>query len=187
MTDGTGVAVAAGLAAGAALVAWPTWPSRRRQATGSRRAGAGQRCATVYDAADAATLLAMVLRAGLGPVEALEVVAARVGGAVGGDLFVVAAAHRWGEAPEAAWSHVGATWRPVAHAWRAAVEAGVSPAELVEAAARRLREGEDRRVETAVERAGVVLVLPLGLAFLPGFVATTIVPVVLQLVGTLAG
>ena len=40
---------------------------------------------------------------------------------------------------------------------------------------------EDARVEAAVQRAGVLLVLPLGLAFLPGFVGTTVVPVVLHL------
>ncbi len=45
---------------------------------------------------------------------------------------------------------------------------------------------ESRRVEAAVQRAAVLLVLPLGACFLPGFVATTVAPVVLHLVGGLA-
>ena len=53
------------------------------------------------------------------------------------------------------------------------------------AAASRMREAEVRRVEAAVSRAGVLLVLPLGLCFLPGFVGTTVGPVVLRLLGGL--
>ena len=49
-----------------------------------------------------------------------------------------------------------------------------------------MRALESRRVEAAVQRAAVLLVLPLGACFLPGFVATTVAPVVLHLVGGLA-
>ncbi len=49
----------------------------------------------------------------------------------------------------------------------------------------RMRVAEARRVEAALQRAGVLLVLPLGVCFLPGFVATTVVPVVLVLLGAL--
>jgi pilus assembly protein TadC len=47
-----------------------------------------------------------------------------------------------------------------------------------------MREEESRRLEADVHRSGVLLVLPLGLCFLPGFVATTVAPVVLLLVGS---
>jgi pilus assembly protein TadC len=49
------------------------------------------------------------------------------------------------------------------------------------------RLGEDLRVlrlaavETAARRAGVLLVLPLGVCFLPAFVLTGVVPVILAL------
>ncbi len=176
--------VLSALLAAAAVLAWP-WGTGPRRSAG--HPAGDPPAATVYDVADAATLLGLVLRAGLGPVEALETVATQVGGPVGLELSVVAAAHRWGEGPESAWSHVGPVWRQVGLSWRAAVEAGAAPAGLIEAAAGRMRDDEDRRIEAAVERAGVMLVLPLGLAFLPGFVGTTIIPVVLHLVGSLVG
>lgn len=136
---------------------------------------------TVDAAADALVLCALALRSGLGPVEALEAVAGRVPPAVGRQLRVVASAHRWGQDAATAWSHVGEGWQSASLAWQAAERSGVAPAGVVLAAARRMREQEAARVETAVQRAGVLLVLPLGACFLPGFVGTTVVPVVLHL------
>ncbi len=137
---------------------------------------------TVDDAAVALTLLAASLRGGTGAVECLEAVAAVDPTPAGRDLGVVAAAHRWGEPPDRAWGHVGPGWTAAGVAWHAAVSAGAAPAGLVDAAARRMRAAESRRVEGALHRAGVLLVLPLGLCFLPGFVATTVAPLVLLLV-----
>ncbi len=186
--------VAAGPAIALVLAAATAWPPGSPGSPGPGPRGAGPGGSTwqavddtVYAAADALTLLAVVLRAGLGPVEALEAVADRVGGPAGQDLLVVAAAHRWGEDPAAAWAHVGEVWRPAALAWQAALLAGAAPASLIEAAAERLRHDEDRRIEVSLQRAGVLLVLPLGLAFLPGFVCTTVVPVVLHLAVGLVG
>ncbi|NHA68290.1 type II secretion system F family protein [Phycicoccus flavus] len=168
------------LLAAAAVLLWP----RRRPGLAVRpppAASEGAGPAGLGDAAVALTLLAAVLRGGGGTVESLEAVAAVDPGAAGTELAVVAAAHRWGVPPEQAWAHVGPGWAPAATAWHAAVTAGAAPAALVEEAARRIREQDARRVEAAVHRAGVLVVLPLGLCFLPGFVATTVVPVVLVL------
>lgn len=140
--------------------------------------------ARVEDAAGALVLVAATLRGGSGSVEALEAVSRILDGSAARELAVVAAAHRWGEPPDRAWSHVGDGWAAAAVAWHAAHEAGAAPAGLLVAAARRMREEERRRLEGAVHRSGVLLVLPLGACFLPGFVATTIAPVVLHLVGT---
>ncbi|MEO6020564.1 MAG: type II secretion system F family protein [Knoellia sp.] len=137
--------------------------------------------ATVDEAADALVLCALVLRAGLGPVEALEAVARHVPGTVAHQLRVVASAHRWGQDAATSWAHVGEAWRPAALAWQAAERSGAAPAGVVLAAAERMRREESSRVEAAVQRAGVLLVLPLGACFLPGFVGTTVVPVVLHL------
>jgi Type II secretion system (T2SS), protein F len=137
---------------------------------------------TVDDAAVALALLAASLRGGAGAVECLEAVAAVDPTSAGRDLGVVAAAHRWGEPADRAWDHVGPGWAPAGVAWHAALAAGAAPAGLVDAAARRMRAAESRRVEGALHRAGVLLVLPLGLCFLPGFVATTVAPLVLLLV-----
>ncbi len=146
-----------------------------------RSASVGPGPARVEDAAVALSLLAAVLRGGSGAVEGLEAVAAADPTDAGRELGVVAAAHRWGVPPEQAWDHVGPGWGAAASAWHAAAAAGAAPAALLEDAAGRLREDASRRTEAAVHRAGVLLVLPLGLCFLPGFVATTVVPVVLLL------
>lgn len=136
---------------------------------------------TVDDAADALVLCALALRSGLGPIEALEAVAQHAGGPVAHHLRVVASAHRWGQDAATSWAHVGEAWRPAALAWQAAEQSGAAPAGVVLAAAERMRREEASRVEAAVQRAGVLLVLPLGACFLPGFVGTTVVPVVLHL------
>jgi hypothetical protein len=141
---------------------------------------------TVDEAAVALTLLAAALRGGAGAVECLESVAAVDRSPAGRDLGVVAAAHRWGEPADRAWDHVGPGWSPAAVAWHAALSAGAAPAGLVESAARRMRVAESRRLEGAIQRAAVLLVLPLGLCFLPGFVATTVAPLVLLLLDGLA-
>ena len=137
--------------------------------------------ATVDGAADALVLVALALRSGLAPVEALEAVAELSPAQVGHQLRIVASAHRWGQDAATAWSHVDQAWRPAALAWQAAERSGAAPGGVVLAAAGRMRRHEASRVEAAVQRAGVLLVLPLGLCFLPGFAATTVVPVVLHL------
>ncbi|XVX20877.1 type II secretion system F family protein [Actinomycetota bacterium] len=172
------------------------WPSRRHAAAGQRdpehtgldTPPGPDPAGTPAEVADALVLLALALRSGIGPVEALEHVAGSCDGAVRTHLESVAAAHRWGLDPSAAWEFAPPVWRPAALAWRIALTAGAAPADLVERAATEVRDRESRRVEAAVGRAGVLLVLPLGLAFLPAFGLTTVVPVVLALArGALAG
>jgi len=164
------------------------WPAGR----GARVAGADQSGATLIgpatidEAAASLSLVAAALRSGVGAVDALEAVAAVDPGPAGRELAVVAAAHRWGQLPDEAWGHVGPGWAAARVAWHAAHTAGAAPAGLLAAAAERMRVEESRRVEAAVNRAGVLLVLPLGVCFLPGFVATTVAPVVLHLLGGLA-
>lgn len=184
-----------------AVLAWPARPSRSlsvaRMGGGGlvaapgrpvRGAGAGaERPATTYDVADALVLLSLALRSGMGQREALERVAGASHGPVASHLASVAAALRWGQSGPDAWSFVPAVWRPAALAWEVAEHAGAAPAQLVEEAAWRIREREDRRLQAAAARAGVRLVLPLGLAFLPAFACTAVVPVVLALVHTVLG
>jgi hypothetical protein len=187
---------ASALAALAALavLAWPARPNQRCRAVRSDPADPGDPArldpghpATTYDVADALVLLALALRSGMGPREALEQVAGSGRGEVATHLASVAAALRWGQPGPDAWSFVPAVWRPAALAWEVAECAGAAPAQLVEEAARRVREREDRRLQAAAARAGVRLVLPLGLAFLPAFACTAVVPVVLALVHTVLG
>ncbi len=164
-----------------ALTLWPraTAPPRRRRRS---RDVPGS---TVDDAAAAMVLLAAALRAPVGLAEAVEAVAEVTTGPVRSDLRSVAAARRWGVAAEESWSYASPVWEPVAHALRLAERTGAAPAALVAEAAGRLAAREARRRQRAAARAATVLVVPLGLLFLPAFAATTVLPAVLALTGRL--
>jgi len=135
----------------------------------------------VADIAGVIDLLALTLRSGAGFVEAMEAVALRVGGPLGLHLQTVAAAGRWGVDEATAWASVPSAWQPAARALRMAATSGVPPADLLVRAAREVRRSERHRLEVATSTLGVRIVLPLGLAFLPAFVLTTVVPIVLAL------
>jgi Type II secretion system (T2SS), protein F len=135
----------------------------------------------VADVAGVIDLLALTLQGGVGLVEAMEAVATRVGGTLGLHLRTVAAAGRWGVEDATAWASVPAAWQPAARALRMAASAGVPPADALAGAADEVRRAEQQRLEVATARLGVRIVLPLGLVFLPAFILTTVVPIVLAL------
>lgn len=177
-----------------AFLVWPRRPSLGAAPEedlegipAAEQAADNREASTVDDAADALVLCALALRAGVSPIESLEKVATATRGRVGHALSVVAAAQRWGEPPDLAWSHVDPVWHPAAVAWSAAHHAGAAPAGLLDSAAGRVRERESARLEAAIQRSGVLLVLPLGLCFLPGFICTTVLPVVLRLARGILG
>ena len=66
-------------------------------------------------------------------------------------------------------------------ALRLAREAGVAPSSLLLSGSEDLRSSRLAEIDVAAARLGVRLVVPLGVAFLPAFVLTTIIPVVLAL------
>ena len=156
----------------------PGWSlERRRRGTGLGPAHES----SVDDVADALVLVALALRAGLDLTRALEEVATGSGASVARDLSAVVAAVRWGRPVEEAWTYAGSLWRPAALAWSVAEATGAAPAALVADAAIRLRERQERDRERRAARAGVLLVLPLGLGFLPAFACTAVLPVVIAL------
>lgn len=161
---------AAGGRAPPALAAFrPRWPVRR------------QDLAATEDVADALVLISLALRAGLPLVEAMQHVQSGAVGRVRVELGAVVAALRWGRSAHEAWSYAGDRWRAAALATHLAEQTGAAPSALIERAAERLREERERERERAAARAGVLLVLPLGLSFLPAFACTAVVPVVLSL------
>ncbi|QGN58423.1 type II secretion system F family protein [Nostocoides sp. HKS02] len=140
------------------------------------------------EVADTLVLIALAVRSGMGLAEALAQVQTGSAGAVKRDLGAVVAALRWGRSAAQAWAFAGPCWRPVALAWQVADQTGAPPADLVERAAHRLRATEGRAAERRAARAGVLLVVPLGLGFLPAFACTAVVPVVVALAhGVLGG
>jgi len=145
------------------------------------------RAVPVADVANAIDLLALALRAGVGLVEAIEAVGGRIDGPLGAHLHTVAAAERWGAGSVDAWASVPAAWQPAARALRMASTAGIAPADVLSQAAREIRRAEEQRLGVATARLGVRVVLPLGLLFLPAFVLTTVVPIVLALAAQVLG
>jgi pilus assembly protein TadC len=178
----------------AAVLAWPgrsgaggVAPGRDAvgdEASGARAStdpGSTRTAVPVAEVAGVIDLLALTLRGGVGLVEAMEAVATRVGGRLGLHLQTVAAAGRWGVEDATAWASVPSAWQPAARALRMAATAGVPPADVLVRAAEEVRRTEQQRLEVATATLGVRIVLPLGLAFLPAFVLTTVVPIVLAL------
>ncbi|KQU65393.1 hypothetical protein ASD62_09360 [Phycicoccus sp. Root563] len=179
------------LAAGVAVLVWPgrLRPAVRRAASTPgrrvprvrRRSRDASPAPPVDEVADALVLVALALRAGLDLTRALEEVATGAGALVSKDLSAVVAAVRWGRPVDEAWSYASPVWRPAALAWSVAEATGAAPAALVADAAARLRDGRERDRERRAARAGVLLVLPLGLGFLPAFACTAVLPVVIAL------
>lgn len=165
---------------------WPRSRYRRARLGDSTTRAVALGDVTPYDVADAIVLIAIALRSGRGLTESLESVSAILPGPTATQVARVAAAYRWGLAPEEAWAQVPQVWRPAALAWQICELAGTSPSALLLQAADRIRSTEDRRIEAATARAGVLLVIPLGVAFLPAFIATTVIPVLLIVLGEVA-
>lgn len=167
------------------------WPTRARDSpvdattVTPRSNGATGRTEDVLSVAAALDLMALALGSGVPLVVAVEHVATRAGPVVSGHLHRVVAALRWGVEEAAAWEELPPVWRSAAHAISLAGMAGVPPAGLLQRAAADLRRAEQRRIEEATGRLSVLVVIPLGLCFLPAFALLTVVPVIAALAGGL--
>jgi pilus assembly protein TadC len=92
---------------------------------------------------------------------------------------------RLGAGPAEAWGHlsdVAGAPRVVAAAVRSSASGGALAGALTRLADD-LRADRAVAVEAAARRAGVLVVLPLGLCFLPAFVLAGLVPVVVAVLG----
>ncbi|KOV19153.1 type II secretion system F family protein [Streptomyces caelestis] len=174
----TGAAVAAGL--------W-WWRLRRTAAAPQTRepktAGAERQLPLAAD------LLAACIAAGAGPVAAAQAVGETLGGPVGEALARGAAEVRLGGEPAAAWRRLASVpgAGPLA---RLLERADVSGLPLAGPAARLAAEAraEWTRAATArARRAAVMVSAPVGLCFLPAFIAVGVLPVVIGLAGGVLG
>ncbi|MEU2451704.1 type II secretion system F family protein [Streptomyces sp. NPDC012765] len=129
----------------------------------------------------AADLLAACLAAGAGPVEAAEVVGESLGGSVGERLARAGAELRLGGEPGAAWGRLaeipGA--RALAECLERAARTGAPAAAPVSRLASGLREDRARSAGARAQRAAVLVTAPVGLCFLPAFLAIGVAPVVI--------
>lgn len=168
------------------------WPARTTPGPGSavadttpQRKVAAAREEDVLSVAGALDLMALALGSGVPLLTAVEVVADRSGPVVAGHLRQVVAALRWGVAEARAWDGLPSMWHPAGQAVALAGMAGVPPAGLLSRAAADMRRAEQRRIEEATGRLSVLVVIPLGLCFLPAFALLTVVPVIAALAGDL--
>lgn len=147
-----------------------------RRGTGRRRTHAGQ--ASVPEAME---LLALALLGGGSLGAAVRQVSQVLPEHLSQDLSRVGLALHHGADTAAAWSDAGPAWVPVQRCLDLASVSGVAPGPALRQAASDLRRDAIADVEVATARLGVRLVVPLGLAFLPAFVLTTVLPLVLAL------
>ncbi|RZU51575.1 Flp pilus assembly protein TadB [Krasilnikovia cinnamomea] len=153
-----------------------------------RRQPAAVRAARLRATADlplCADLLAAALRAGAPVDRAAGAVADALDGPLGQRLACTARSLRLGADPPEAWAHlsdVDGAQRLVAAAIRSSASGGALAGALVRLADD-LRADRAIAAESAARRAGVLIVLPLGLCFLPAFVLAGLVPVVVAVLG----
>ncbi|MET9604051.1 type II secretion system F family protein [Streptomyces sp. NPDC006512] len=138
----------------------------------------------------AADLLAACLAAGAGPVEAAEVVGESLGGPVGERLAMAGAELRLGGEPGSAWGRLAGIpgARGLAECLERAARTGAPAAEPVSRIAAALRAERMRQAGARAQRAAVLVTAPVGLCFLPAFLAVGVAPVVIGMAsGLLAG
>ncbi len=151
------------------------------------RSGRAAAQPSTSEVAAALELVALALTSGGSVLAAVEVVAAGELGIAGAELKRVGAAVRWGLRWADAWQLASPVWASARAAMAVAELAGVGPAVALQRVADDVRAARSRHLEIAAARLGVLLVLPLGLAFLPAFVLLVVVPLVVALAGDLLG
>ncbi|MFF6997894.1 type II secretion system F family protein [Streptomyces sp. NPDC008313] len=170
--------LSAGLAAGFAAWRW----SRRR----------ARRPADEYDAALAtrqlplaADLVAACIAAGADPVVAAQAVGGALGGPVGERLARGAAEVRLGGEPAQAWRGLASIpgAGALARLLERAGESGLPAAGPVARLAAEARAEWGRTATAKARRAAVMVTAPVGLCFLPAFIAVGVLPVVIGLAG----
>jgi pilus assembly protein TadC len=174
---GTVLGMGVGMCTGFAAALWHARRPSREQSARNRQVSA--------DLPYAADLLAAALRAGSAPDTAARCVGDAVGGPLGERLGQVAAALRLGTPVTEAWRYLGGIpgATRIAEAAERTQHSGAAFAGALQRVATDLRTDLLIQADAAARRAGVLIVLPLGLCFLPAFVLTGLVPVVVAVLG----
>jgi pilus assembly protein TadC len=131
----------------------------------------------------ACELLAVCLAAGLPVPGALAGVGEAIAGPLGEQLSAVASGLRLGAEPRIAWSSAPPELAALGRVLVRAGESGSTVTGALRALAAEGRAAARARVEAAVQRAGVWVLAPLGLCFLPAFLCLGVVPLVLGIAG----
>ncbi|PWI17087.1 hypothetical protein DI272_25170 [Streptomyces sp. Act143] len=177
----------AGLVVGLVVAAGLWWWRRRGSAAGADEEydveGAARQLPLAAD------LLAACIAAGAGPVVAAQAVGEALGGPVGEALARGAAEVRLGGEPGDAWRRLASMpgAGPLARLLERADVTGLPAAVPVARLAAEARADWGRTATARARRAAVLVTAPVGLCFLPAFIAVGVLPVVIGLAGGALG
>jgi len=174
---GGGTGVVLGVLVGALADRW------LRRVPGAGSAGA----ALSVELPVACDLLGVCLSAGLTVGGALAAVASALPGPLGDALAAVAGRLRLGAAPRTAWHDAPEELAGLGRVLVRAGESGAAAAPALRVLAADARAAARSRAEAGVRRAGVWVLAPLGLCFLPAFVCLGIAPMVIGIAGQVFG
>jgi Flp pilus assembly protein TadB len=153
-----------------------------RQPSAAARA---ERARVAADLPFAADLLAAALRAGAAPDVAARCVGSAIGGPLGDRLSRVDRALRLGAPADEAWAYLGDGPAPerIVRAAIRSQHSGSAFAGALSRVADDIRADQVIAAEAAARRAAILIVLPLGLCFLPAFVLAGLVPFIGAVLG----
>jgi Flp pilus assembly protein TadB len=154
-----------------------------------RARGSGQRGGTALlrELPAACDLLGVCLGAGVPVAGALAAVGEAVPAPLGPELRGIAALYRMGADPQRAWADVPPELAGLGRVLVRAGESGSTVGRALRALAADGRAAARASTEAAVRRAGVWVLAPLGLCFLPAFLCLGVVPLILGIAGDVFG
>ncbi|WP_306332728.1 type II secretion system F family protein [Streptomyces sp. KL118A] len=171
----------------AAAVGYLTWRHCHQKHASAQNQDQDHENAAASEAAHqlplAADLLAACIASGANPMAAAHAVGESLQGPVGARLSRGAAEVRLGGDPAAAWRHLSAVpgAAPLARLLERAGDSGAPTAAPVARLAADARATRARAATAGARRAAVLMTAPVGLCFLPAFVAVGVLPVVMGL------
>lgn len=172
----------------AGSVLWPSpWADPRSVVWREGRGRQTHSAASMAAVAVSAQLMVITVRAGLPIGTAISQVALHLPRELARDLAPVTDAYEHGDDSAQAWRSALPVWGPVAAAMTVAERAGVAPAALLLGAATTILRRESVARESSIGRVSVRLVLPLGVALLPAFMCTTVIPLVIAMTAGFLG
>jgi pilus assembly protein TadC len=184
---GVAVGLLLGGAAGAVGAVVIAAGGERLLRSSARDESAAARAALARDLPGACDLLAVCLAAGMPVGGALAAVGEALPPPLGPRLTGVAALYRLGAEPRRAWAEAPAELAGLGRVLVRAGESGSTVVPALRSAAADGRAAARASAEAAVQRAGVWVLAPLGLCFLPAFVCLGVVPLALGIAGDVFG
>jgi hypothetical protein len=145
------------------------------------------RTALVRELPGACDLIGVCLSSGVSVAGAVAAVAAAVPPPLGARLGDVAALYRLGAEPRRAWADVPAELAALGRVLVRAGESGSGVVPALRSLAADTRSAARAHTDAAVRRAGIWVLAPLGVCFLPAFLCLGVVPLVLGIAGDVFG